>query len=273
MNLTPKNNPVEFNEFLFKKVGLNLFKHKFLGEYIRGVQQGSKILYDASLLNTSENGWILILHGEILLIYGENWDKTQFQEIQEILELNKFTNYIIQGESKLIYSLIDYFKLEKYSMIKERIFYKTKKIVDFKVGDRKIELGNMSDIIELSRMLQQYYHEEYNGTNDKSLDEMQQRIFSLIQTRSIFVLKNPNGHILSFCTIIDPDIGILFTQTEHRGKGLGKILLSFCSQLLQQKNGEVFIMTDKEKISSDKVCKAVGFKPFFENTLTEINND
>ncbi len=271
MNLIPKNNPEEFNQFLIKKIELNLFKHKFLKDYIKKVKQGSKKLYDASLINTSDSGWILILLGDLLLIYGDNWNKTQFSEIKEVFDLNKFINYTIQGDSALIYELINYFKVERHTIRKERIFYKTNRIIEFEVKDQIIELAKMIEIDNLSKMLQQYYREEYDGEKDKPLDEMQKRIFQLIHSEKMFVLKSSKGMIISFCTIIDPDIGILFTKTEHRKNGFGKILLSYCAKLLEQKNTEVYVMTDKKMIASNKVCKAVGFQPFCDNTMTEIN--
>jgi hypothetical protein len=81
MNITPKENPEEFNRFLFEKVGVELFQNKFLLDYLKKVQSGEQRLYDASLLNTNNDSWILILHGKMLLVYGENWKTEQFSEI------------------------------------------------------------------------------------------------------------------------------------------------------------------------------------------------
>ena len=120
-------------------------------------------------------------------------------------------------------------------------------------------------------MLQEYYHEEYNGLNDKTIEDMRQRIISVIQIKKIYVLLDMNETLLSFCTVIDPDIGILFTKKEHRNKGYGKIILSYCSQLLQQKNETVYVMTDSDKLESNIVCEAVGFKPYYNYIMTKIN--
>ena len=271
MNLTPKDNPQEFNKILFQEIGINLFKHKFLKDYIDGVQSGMRKLYDASLINKAGDGWILILHGDILLIYGQNWNKSQFSEIRQIFNLNDYTNYVASGEAKLIGELIEYFKVDKHTVRKERIFYKSEKIIDFGTNQLKIELGKMSELNELAIMLQQYYHEEYNGENDKSLSEMQQRMFQLIQTAKVYTLKNKSNNLLSFCSIIDPDIGILFTNSEYRKKGYGKILLSHCSKLLEKENGTVYVMTDRNEVASNRVCKAVGFNPIYEHSMTELN--
>jgi len=271
MNLTPKINPEEFNKFLFQEIGIDLYHHKFLKDYIDGVQNGFRRLYDASLIDSSANGWILILHGDILLIYGHNWDKSQFSEIKEIFDLNQYTNYLVNGEAKLISELIAFFKVDKHTVRKERIFYNSEKIKVFKPKGLKIGLGKMAELNELASMLQQYYHEEYGGENDKSLVEMQERMFHLIQSSKIFTLKNSEEELLSFCSIIDPDVGILFTNTEHRKKGYAKILLSHCSKLLEKENGKVYIMTDKGELASNEVCKAVGFEPFYNYSSTEIN--
>jgi hypothetical protein len=272
MNITPKDNPTEFNRFLSEKIGLELFEDKFLLDYIKKAQSGVLKLYDASLVNISDDSWILILHGEVLLIYGKNWKAEQFSEIKETFDLNSYTNYSLAGNSELINDLIDFFKVYNHIIEKERIFYRTNKISNFDSKKTTIELGQMSDLNELSEMLQKYYHEEYNGQNDKQIDEMNRRIFGLIQTSAIYVLKNSSGEICSFCTIINPDIGILFTKSKFRKKGFGKIIIAFCSKLLLEENDEVFVMTDKAKIASNIVCEKVGFKPYFNYTSTGINN-
>jgi hypothetical protein len=272
MNITPKDNPKEFNQFLLEKVGLESFENKFLRDYIKRAQSGELNLYNASLLNISEESWILILHGDVLLIYGKNWKKEQFSEIKKIFELNAYTNYSLTGNSKLINDLVDYFKVNNRTIEKERIFYKTNNINEFKTKGITIESGQMADSKELAEMLQEYYHEEYNGHNDKPIDEMLRRVFVLLQTESIYVLRNSSSEICSFCTIINPDIGILFTKSKFRGKGFGKIIISYCSKLLLEVNDEVYVMTDKAKPSSNIVCEQVGFKPYFNYTSIAINN-
>ena len=87
------------------------------------------------------------------------------------------------------------------------------------------------------------------------------------------MLRNQNNETLSFCTIINPDIGILFTSPTHRNNGFGKILLSYCSQLLLNYNDEIYLMTDKNKVSSNSACQRVGFEPFFNYQQLLINTD
>jgi hypothetical protein len=271
MIITPKDNAKDFGKFMYDIVDIYLYKHKYLNDYIEKSKSGEVKFYDASVISTSEGSWILILHSDVLLIYGENWKISQFEEIQKVVDLRKFKNYLLMGNSELIYALIKFFDIKVFSIEKERIYYRSKKIVDFKNNKLKIEHGSQDDLNELAVMLQQYYHEEYKGLNDKTIIEMQQRIFQVLLTRSIYVLRNHNNNILSFCTIIDPDVGILFTKKEHRKMGFGKLLLSFCSKLLLKKNSEVYVMTDKDEIASNKACVSVGFNPYFNYSMIEIN--
>lgn len=272
MNLTAKNNTEQFNQFLFEEIDLNMYQHKFLKDYVDKATKGMKPLYDLSVLNISENkGWILILHGEVLLVYGENWNESQIKEINEIFDLNKYTNYSLGGDNEIIDKLIEFYKPKNYEVEKRRILYQANNIKRFDAEGLKIKFGSFDQLNELAVMLQEYYHEEYGGQNDKTIEEMRQRIISVIQTEKIYVLLDKNETLLSFCTIIDPDIGILFTKREHRRNGYGKIILSYCSELLQQKNDTVYVMTDRDKLESNIVCEAVGFKPYFNYTMTNIN--
>jgi hypothetical protein len=272
MNLTPLNNRNEFEQFLFSKIDLTLYIHKYLRSYIEKVLNGQKPLYDVSLINKTQLGWILILYGDILLVYGENWTVDQFNEISEIFDLNRFSNYTLAGETELIDKLINFYNPKNFTTLKRRLFYQTTKVHEYDNPQIEVKLGTMSNLGELAVMLQDYYHEEYNGLNDKKIAEMEERIFSLIQTEKVYALFDRFGILLSFCTIIDPDIGIMFTKKGHRNKGYCKIILSFCSNLLLRKNGIVYLMTDRDRVESNVVCEKIGFKPFFNYSQIEINS-
>jgi len=271
MNLTPKSNLAEFNRFLFQEIDLGIYQHKFLKDYLDKAKQGRVPLYESSVINTSRNGWLMILHGDVLLVYGDNWTEKQIEEINEIFDLNKYTNYSLAGDSTLIDKLLDFYKPKNFETEKRRILYRTTEITSFNSDNLQIQLGSLNQLDELAKMLQQYYHEEYNGLNDKTIEDMLERVFSVIKTKKIYVLLDNNETILSFCTIIDPDIGIMFTKKKHRNDGYAKIILSYCSQLLQQKNSAVYVMTDGDKAESNVVCEAVGFKPYYNYKMTKIN--
>lgn len=262
MNISLQHNPLEFENFLFKSINLELYKFKYLYNYIRAVKENYNVLYNSSLINFSENGWILILHGDILLIYGENWSAKQLEEIKASFVLNEFKNYTIAGDAELLNQLLQLYQIPRIIQ-KERIFYRSRLVQDFTFDGLIIELGNQNDLVELAQMLQQYYHEEYKGMNDKSINEMISRVEILLERKSIFVLKRHDNSILSLCTINNPDIGILFTHMNERKKGYGKSLLSYCSKLLLNSNQEVYLMTDKNELPSNLTCKKVGYEPIF----------
>jgi len=271
MVITPKTNQAAFTEFLIEIRKRNLYQHKFLNHFLKSAMTGKVIVSDNSILSRSGNGWILLLHSDLLYVYGEHWDARQFTEIQESFELNKFGNLIISGESELIAALLSCFKITKHSIDKERVMYKTKRVIAYKPKGLNISWGKLGDADELAIMLQTYYHEEYQGKNDKQIDEMKDRILMVIQSNAIYVLKDESLRLLGFCTINNPDIGILFTKQEYRGRGYGKIMLSHCAALLLKRNAEAFVLTDKENKSSNDVCKAVGFQPFYNYSSIEIN--
>ena len=110
MNLTPKNNVHEFEQFLFEEIDLDLYELKFLNDYVDKATKGLAPLYELSVINTSPNGWIMILHGDMLLVYGNNWNENQIQEISEVFDLNKFTNYSLASDKAIIDKLIEFYK-------------------------------------------------------------------------------------------------------------------------------------------------------------------
>lgn len=271
MNLTPKYNLTDFNRFLLKEIDLDIYQHKFLRDYIDKASKGHAPVSELSIINTSQTGWIMILHGDVLLIYGENWTASQIEEISKMFDLNTYTNYTLAGDSALIDKLVEFYKTKNSKIEKQRIFYRTSEVNTFNNDSLQIRNGSIAQLNKLALMLQEYYHEEYNGLNDKTIEEMQAHIFSVIQTNKIYVLLDKNEAILSFCTIIDPDIGIMFTNKEHRNMGFGKIILSYCTKLLHKKNKMVYVMTDANKVESNIVCEAVGFKPYYKYSMIKVN--
>jgi GNAT superfamily N-acetyltransferase len=271
MNLTPKDNLTEFNQFLFEEIDLDIYQHKFLKDYIDKAVKGIAPLNKQSVINSSPNGWIMILHGEVLLVYGDNWNEDQILEISKIFDLNRYRNYSLAGERALIDKLLEFYKPKNFEIEKQRILYRATEINNFNFDNLQIRLGSLDQLEELAKMLQEYYHEEYNGLNDKEIEDMQNRIFLVITTRKIYVLLDNDENVLSFCTINDPDVGIMFTKKEYRNNGYAKIILSHCSQLLKRKNEIVYVMTDRDKPESNSVCEAVGFTPYYNYVMTKIN--
>lgn len=102
MNLTLKNNFKEFDKYFFEKIDLSLYKHKFIKDYLEKAERGLMPIFDGSAINVTSNSWIVILHGRVLLIYGNNWTKNQIEELSKVIDLNTFTNYTLAGDNTLI---------------------------------------------------------------------------------------------------------------------------------------------------------------------------
>jgi hypothetical protein len=276
MNITPNNNRDAFDNFVLHDPTLNEYQYKFLTKYIEKTNLGMAVVYGSSLLNVLENGWIIILHGKAIdetphfHIYGENWSENQFLEIRELFDMGTIGKSLLTGDSELIKKLVAYYNVN-YIIQKERIFYKTRTVVDIDNNDLRIESATTVHLKELAIMLQQYYYEEYNGRNNKSIKEMEENISVLIASQSIFVSKNIKKEIVGFCTIVNPDIGILFTKNEYRNKGYGKYLLSKCSLMLKEYSDEMYLMTDKEKTDSNKAVSRVGYVPFYNYIMMMVN--
>lgn len=262
----------EFWEFLNKNIELNDYKYKFLKLDIEKIINRIPVNYSDSFFNIQSDSWILIIRSDLLHIYGDNWAQNQFGEISEYFDLNKFTNYLLGGESQLISALIDFYGVTNFKIEKERNFYRSSKIVTIHSKETIIRPANFEDTITLAYMLQKYYHEEYNGTGDKEISEMADKVIEYISNGVIYVLENDKGEIASFCTILNPDIGILFTSKNFRNRGYGKLILSYCSNLLLESNKEIYLMTDRSKDESNSVSNSIGFQSYFEFSLIRINN-
>ncbi|TAE36765.1 MAG: GNAT family N-acetyltransferase [Sphingobacteriales bacterium] len=216
--------------------------------------------------------WILIIHSNTIFVYGNNWNKNQFDEISKSFDFSLFSNYPVSGETSLINQLLEHYKIDNFRIETERLFYRTNSVEAFSNINLEVLLPNEKDVNILAKMLLQYYLEEYEGESKKTFIEMRSKIEEYISGERIYILKNLNGNILSFCTINNPDIGIFFTRKEYRNKGYGKIILSFCSNLLLKRNAEIYLMTMRTKLESNTACKQVGFKQYFEYSSIRINN-
>ena len=265
-------NQEEFQDKAFSILRSTEYKFKYLRHELGQISRGIKHLFDDSLVNISDDSWILIIHtDDQILIYGENWTDENLTEISEAFNFSRVSDITVSGDLRIIDRLTTFNTFTNITKTRDRSFYKSSAITRFEAPNLTIELAEDNDIDELAEMLRQYYHEEYNGENDKTIEEMTERVSACIRNQQMYVLKNQTLEILSFCTIINPDIGILFTNANQRRNGFGKILLSHCANLLLQENEEIYLMTVKTVTDSNIVATRVGFETFFECTFSVIN--
>jgi GNAT superfamily N-acetyltransferase len=153
-------------------------------------------------------------------------------------------------------------------IIKDRCFYELTDYASDPIDDDVVP-ASVNDLKELVTMFQSYYIEEYNGERDKTADFLLPSIKRSILNESLYLLK-VRDVITSFCSIIDPDIGIIFTKVDYRGQGLGRRLLEYCSSLLFGENGVAYLMTDKHNLASNIICKKIGYQLIYEHTNLKI---
>jgi predicted GNAT family acetyltransferase len=136
---------------------------------------------------------------------------------------------------------------------------------DGEYSQENILAATPSDIGELVTMHQQYYEEEYKGERNKTSEYLLPGISRSIAESSIYLLKR-DDIIISFCSMIDPDIGIIFTKKAYRGQGFGRRLLEYCSSLLYRTNGVAYLMTDMHNPASNVMCQKIGYNLIYEHT-------
>lgn len=270
MKITISDQP-KFDNVISRYINFDDYQYKFFQDFIENVVPKNYTVYSTSFLFYQEDSWIVIIHSDALYIYGNNWTEELLREFSENIDLMEFTDCALVGTSKLIFRLLIFFNIQNYKIIRERLFYESTFLLESALTEFvTIRNGSIDEIDELAVMLQNYYEEEYGGEKNKDIAEMHMRIRSLINNGNIFVLCTENT-IASFCTIINPDIGILFTKKEMRLRGFGKHLLLDCSRTLVEKNGIVYLMTDKNSEASNVTVSSLGYNIMYEYSHVVIN--
>lgn len=235
--------------------------------------------YDAWIYK-SEDSWCvgLWISGNYLF-NSKNLSDSDLHLINERINFSVFNKdgFHFAGNSSLIDSLAelnDRFSLEKF---KERYFYVANKINFENDIDAKISFVIEDDIEEIAILYQQYYVEEYNNTKNKSVAEVISIINSLVPRYLIYKLKIEN-EIIGFCTKMSflsasPNmIGTIFIKDSHRNKKYAKYLLSNISNDLLTTNQEIYLMTTKENVASNKMVENIGYIQEYEHSDRIIKN-
>jgi len=278
MNYIAGNNPSFFRDFIDQNIAdKSLYQYNFLQNQLESVLDGHEQIYSDSLVNVNPDDgskWIIIVNTDRLVsVYGSNWDESQVDEILTAFDFTAKEHSLISGTSRLVLELLDKAKLKDCEIGKRRFFYRSSSIKKINYQVYNIEIPGFEKVSELAKMLQLYYHEEYKGANDKSIEDMYMRINELILSNQIFVIKETeNGNIISFCSIKDSSPGILFTKPQYRNRGYGQILLSYCSNLLLAEKEYIYLMTDADIIESNVLCEKIGFENFYEFISIDINH-
>jgi GNAT superfamily N-acetyltransferase len=276
MNYSAAENPILFRNFLEQNISGDKYEYTFVTNQIESALAGFDQVYSDSFVNICDNNpksWILVVNTDkFVSVYGENYTEEQITESLKVFDFADENHTFLSGSKDLLLRIVDIAAKGKYRVEKSRYFYRLKqtKILDY--SSYQILIPDFENALELAEMLQAYYHEEYNGDNDKTIRQMYNKIIDLLLTNSIVIVTDPNTEqIISLCTIKDSSPGILFTKPSFRNKGFGKVLLNFCSEQLLKENEIIYVMTDANVLSSNRIMENLGFEKFYEYINVTIN--
>lgn len=262
-------NTTEFTDFIKENISQYDYRYKYLVNVLDAIYSREIEVNIDSFINVEDDGWIIFIEIETqIFIYGLNYTDLQVSHFIETIDLNEYKDFEIMGTRELVYKILRLAEIENYKVIKDRYFYQLTNYKSVPEED-SIDLASFDYLDELVLMFQNYYIEEYNGERNKSADILIPMITRLIQNESLYVIKN-DITITAFCSVIDPDIGIIFTRVEYRGKGIGRRLLEYCSSLLFDENEVVYIMTDMHNSASNMICRKIGYELIYEHTNLKI---
>lgn len=213
------------------------------------------------------------------LFNSNNLTKEDIKYIIERIDFNyfKIDGFHFIGNTHFIDKLSDFDSNFTFESFKERFFYSLKKIKLNSKFSKEVNLASTEDIQEIAILYQQYYHEEYNGKNDKEIDTTLEIVEKLQSQKLIYGLKEDNK-IIGFCTIMSflslrPNmVGTIFIDINFRQNGNGRNLLSFVASILIDQNSELFLVTTKENIVSNQMVESIGFKMQYEHSDRVIKN-
>lgn len=243
------------------------------------VMAGYSNNFDAWIYKTDESWCVGFWINGNYLFHSRNLDTYDLKLINERINFSTFKidGFHFAGNTSLIDSLSELnksFSLEKF---KERYFYVADKINFESKLDVKISLVTEYDTEDVAKLYQQYYIEEYNGVNNKTIEKVLSNINSLMSRELIYKLEIKN-EVIGFCSKMSflsetPNmIGTIFIKEACRNKKYAQYLLSNISKELLNTNQEIYLMTTKDNISSNKMVENIGFIRINEYSDRTIKN-
>ena len=259
----------KFEDFLNDNINRNEYKYKFLVYFLDTlfVQQKGVIKQNSSIIWNGDNWAIFIETNKELLFYCKYYERIFADKILEQLDLNQHLGKEIVGDYDLIYELLRKNKIKNFKVIKDRLFYKTETVN--KISNSKHEIASEFDLEKVIQLYQEYYKEEYKGARNKTKDNLYSKILRDLKNKRIYIIKD-DGEIVAFCSINNPDIGIMFTDKKNRKLGYSKQLLSIATERLLSGNLVAYVMTDMHNIPSNKVCRDIGYNIYYKHTYLSI---
>ena len=259
--------------------GYNEFDFYIIINAFGSVMSGHSRLFDCWIYESNDRWCVGFWINGNYLLNSRNLTKKDINLINNKVNFSQFkiNGFHFAGDTEIIEQLAQInldFSLEPF---KERYYYNLNYLKLKSKFTNEVSSVSRDDVPEIAVLYQQYFQEEYNGLNDKDLQSVEEKVESLRLRKSIFKLII-NKKIIGFCSIMsflneEPNmIGTIFIDTNHRMNGNGKHLLSYVINKIYKPNNQIFLMTTKENLASNKMVKSVGFEKQYEHSDRLIKN-
>lgn len=254
----------EFQDFITDKIKRNTYEYKYLINCLDLVFHHQKLPIDFnSQILIDDEKWIIYIETpNNLFLYG-NFDTILLDKLSEKIDLKNYKGKEIMGTFDLVYYLVRKSNLQSFKLIKDRLM-QSANVTEYN-AENKSQLAKIDDLEQLISLHQAYYNEEYSGERDKTANFLREEIKEQIEDNEMYIIKEKDD-VIAFCSIINPDIGIMFTSAEQRGKGFAKQLLYTCTKQLLEKNKTAYLLTDMHNLESNIVCEKIGYKSYYKHT-------
>lgn len=255
------------------------FDFYYLIEIYNIVMRDHKSCIDAWIYRNDEKWCVgFFVEGLYLLNGSSNLSDKDILKIRDKIDFNNIIdigeNLEFMGNTDLLNNLSNIIKpkFALESSIKERFFYVANQLNFDNNTELNISLMNKNDDVnEVGKLYQQYYVEEYAGKNNKNIDAVINNVNYLIENSAIYKLI-VEDRIIGFCTTMnfisgrDNMVGTIFIDENYRNRKYGQGLLAYVSNKLLEINPEIYLMTTKENISSNKMVENLGFVRCYEHS-------
>ncbi len=265
----------EINEL----VGENKFQHYYLFHSIqRTLRENNEI--NSKWLKRDDKGWILGYCSNFNYnLYGLNYSKTQLNSVIRELDFRNLPEKIaISGNKELVEAIISAYPNASLEIYKERYFYETNQTKFLPLNDNNIIIrkANISDLDILAKFGCDFFEDEYQGSNNKTISEIKLQLQSSIDNEKIIVAEGTST-IHGYCTRMDTMfgnemIGTVFVPKTFRERKYGSSLLSNMTKTILSENPKSWLMTDVNNEASNRLVTRLGYNKIFHYTSGELIN-
>lgn len=261
---------IEFIHRIKELDGYDEFNFYYMINAYFNVVSNNVELFDFCVYEVAESWCVgFWISGNYLLIC-KNLTQVDIDIISKKIDFSQFIDgFHFAGNTEVINQLVENssnFSLEPF---KERYFYKLRSLKLISKFSNEVCLVTKNDIQDIATLYQKFFHEEYNGRNDKDLHFTIKIVENLLSQKMIYKLKIKDK-ILGFCTMMSflnkvPNmIGTIYIDINYRMNDNGKHLLSDVVNRILKEHNEVLLMTTKDSVASNKMVESVRFKKEYD---------